>query len=184
MKVNSSFLALLFLFALSVFSANGNISESPASAPGSSHGQVATMTETIKSWGDMVLEVFQDPLKHVTSLWYMFTDVQDLLTRFETLYTEISAMIQDISTWIYDYFFKTKQQLAAEAKERLEAVNDDVKLLVKLRQKIEYRCLHPRDAETRSLCIEHNMELDHKLQTARRQQAKFRQEYDTYKEYL
>lgn len=145
--------------------------------------QVANVVETKKSLGDYVLEIFQDPMKHVVSLLYMFSAVQDLLNKFENVYLEITKMVQTVSSWIMD-LFQSRAELARQAKQRLDECTTDVHELVQLRHKIEYRCLHPLDAQTRSLCIEHNIELDQKLQKARQQQKEFRQKYDKYKEYL
>ena len=77
-----------------------------------------------------------------------------------------------------------KQQLALETKERYDLVDQDVKELARLRNKIEYRCLHPRDEETRSLCVGKDMDLNDKLQAARRQRTKLREKYEAYKVYL
>ena len=151
------------------------------SSDGKNGDQVANIVEQAKSWGDRVLQVFRDPL----SLLYIFTAIQDLLTRFEDIYTEITQQIMShsMTSW-WNELFQSKSQLAMSAKERLDAVTTDVRELIKLRQKIELRCLHPIDTQTRSLCIQHNMELDQKLKTARQQQAQCRKKYDAYKDYL
>eukprot|EP00977_Amphora_coffeiformis_P001101 scaffold227_cov165-Amphora_coffeaeformis.AAC.14 len=175
MKNHRRILGIFFILLASLLGVVNAVGSS------SSNGnQVASLVEQAKSWGDRVLQVFQDPL----SLLYMFSAVQDLLTRFENIYLELTQQVaQTISTW-WGELFQSRHQLAVAAKERLDAVNTDVRELVQLRQKIEVRCLHPIDTQTRSLCVQHNMELDQKLKTARQKQAQSRKKYDAYKDYL
>ena len=180
MKNHSHKLVILYILVLLADLVDAVGSTTTTSS--SNGNQVAnTIAEQAKSWGDRVLQVFRDPI----SLLYMFTTIQDLLTRFENIYMELTQqMATTISTWWNEWFFQSRPQVAAAAKERLDAVNADVRELVQLRQKIDHRCLHPADAETRSLCVQHTMELDQKLKTARKQQAQCRKKYDAYKEYL
>jgi len=63
-------------------------------------------------------------------------------------------------------------ELHEKEMERLGQFDGDFKDLVKLRHKIDRKCLYSSDVEERSLCIEKGIEIHDKIQDLRSQRSK------------
>lgn len=94
--------------------------------------------------------------------------VSDLITTFiDKCGVLYATMIHSFKDMTLSY-----NELHEKEMERLGQFDGDFKDLVKLRHKIDRKCLYSSDVEERSLCIEKGIEIHDKIQDLRSQRSK------------
>ena len=106
--------------------------------------------------------------------------VSDLISAFITAADHIFAiMIHSFKELTLSY-----EELHTKEAERLGQFDTEFKHLVKLRNKIDRKCLYASNVEERSLCIDKGMEIQDRIQTLRSQRSKSEEAVGRYKEMI
>lgn len=106
--------------------------------------------------------------------------VSDLISAFITAADHIFAiMIHSFKELTLSY-----EELHTKEVERLGQFDTEFKSLVKLRNKIDRKCLYASNIEERSLCIDKGMEIQDRIQTLRSQRSTSEKGVERYKEMI
>lgn len=110
-------------------------------------------------------------------------NLANLLHNFNSLFSKIAKLMGNMSSYVQN-LFKSRSELAQDAKTRYEEVQKDVNSLIQVRNQIERHCLYPSNEETRSLCVKNEIEVNRKLQSAIRQRLQLRSRFEKYEPFL
>mmetsp|Transcript_34233 Transcript_34233/g.72078 ORF Transcript_34233/g.72078 Transcript_34233/m.72078 type:complete len:194 (+) Transcript_34233:308-889(+) len=103
--------------------------------------------------------------------------VSDLIAAFITKCDHIIAiMIHSFRDMTLSY-----EELHEKEKEHLQQFDQEFRGLVKLRNKIDRKCLYSKSADDRSLCIDRGIEIHEKIQELRSQRLKSEGAIERYK---
>lgn len=103
-------------------------------------------------------------------------DISELVTKFITkcdhIYTIMMRSFIELTM--------TYRQLQTKETTRLHEFDVEFKELVKLRNKIDRRCLHPKDEIDRSVCVDRGVEIQDKIHNLRDRRSRSANAIDRY----
>jgi len=104
-------------------------------------------------------------------------DISELVTKFinkcDHIYTIMMRSFIELTM--------TYSQLQTKEITRLQEFDIEFKELVKLRNKIDRRCLHPKDEINRSVCVDRGVEIQDKIRNLRDRRSRSANAIDRYK---
>lgn len=105
----------------------------------------------------------------------------DIVTSFNLRMASFYASVKDYLLWLGHYWTSTYKELALEAKNRVEDLDEEVSVLVRKQQEIQRICLNPPAEEDRSKCIDYQMGVADDMGKARMERKRARKAYKDYK---
>jgi hypothetical protein len=167
---------LAFLASLALFS-GGNVTPVAARQPTTANRAVAEYQPDDKK--NRIGKILDWGLAKVERL-YDGAMVSDLLSAFVTKCDKILHILvhsfQDI-TLSYTDLHRNEVQ-------RLEQFDQEFKELLKLRNKIDRKCLYSTSVDDRSVCVEKGIDVNSKIQDLRSRRSKSAKSIDWYKEMI
>ncbi|KAL7522372.1 hypothetical protein ACHAWX_007052 [Stephanocyclus meneghinianus] len=170
----SSFLA--FLASLALLS-SGKVTPAAARQPSAANRAVVEYQPADKKNG--IGKILDWGLAKIERL-YDGAMVSDLFSAFVTKCDKILHILvhsfHDITL--------TYTELHRNEIQRLEQFDKEFKELLKLRNKIDRKCLYTTNVDDRSLCVEKGIDVNSKIQDLRRRRTKSAKSIDWYKEMI